>query len=625
MSEKTHSQQAGDPGPEKEMPQQGDHPRGKWAHKMEFLCSMAGQIINCSSFWRFPYMFYVHGGVVFLIPYCMMLFFVGVPLFVLETSLGQYTGEGTLTSWKKICPMFQGLGFATQILAMYLNIYLVVISAWTLLYFFMCFKSVLPWSTCDNSWNTADCQVSFSLYANPHLYKPNNSWSFLSNVTSLEYDESLMDFNYTMPLSESSSEKEFWNNYVLNSADSFSLTHVNSMTALCLLAVWIVCYFCVFKGVKYMGKVVYFTATFPYLALFMLFIRGVTLPGAGVGLLYCFWPDFEKLLSIRLWHDALCQVIFTYSMSVGVLTSLGSYNKYKYNYYRDCLVLCGLEIGTSIFACFVVFSVVGFIAHDQNLPVEEFMTGGPILAFLTFTRALSMLPGSSFWCMHFFFMILILGLDNQFLRVDSVATAISDMFPNQLRRPYRRELLVLGIAVVCFLLGLPFLTKGGIVLFHLVDNYGVSEISCLFIACAECIVIGWLYGADRFYDNIEDMLGYRPFPVLKYCWMFIIPALCWITVMYDQFHRHFPHVGVWASIVGCFLLIIPLMCIPIFILVSTYKNLNGTMTPSSELRQIRPHKPRLTLCKRVVLNAQAPLHKTPEENDKMMMEEHGNV
>lgn len=33
-------------------------------------------------------------------------------------------------------------------------------------------------------------------------------------------------------------------------------------------------------------------------------------------------------------------------------------------------------------------------------------------------------------------------------------------------------------------------------------------------------------GADRFYDNIEDMIGYRPWPLIKYCWLFITPAVC---------------------------------------------------------------------------------------------------
>lgn len=35
-------------------------------------------------------------------------------------------------------------------------------------------------------------------------------------------------------------------------------------------------------------------------------------------------------------------------------------------------------------------------------------------------------------------------------------------------------------------------------------------------------------GADRFYDNIEDMIGYRPSPIIKYCWMFFTPALCFV-------------------------------------------------------------------------------------------------
>lgn len=41
-------------------------------------------------------------------------------------------------------------------------------------------------------------------------------------------------------------------------------------------------------------------------------------------------------------------------------------------------------------------------------------------------------------------------------------------------------------------------------------------------------VHGLSAGADRFFDNIEDMIGYKPFPVLKYCWMFVIPLVCWV-------------------------------------------------------------------------------------------------
>lgn len=43
------------------------------------------------------------------------------------------------------------------------------------------------------------------------------------------------------------------------------------------------------------------------------------------------------------------------------------------------------------------------------------------------------------------------------------------------------------------------------------------------------IILGVFAGADRFYDNIEDMIGYRPGPYIKYCWRFFTPATCIVS------------------------------------------------------------------------------------------------
>ncbi|KAJ0012537.1 hypothetical protein NQD34_016871 [Periophthalmus magnuspinnatus] len=594
---------------DKAIPDREIKPRGKWASNTEFILAMAGEIIGLGNVWRFPYLCFKNGGGVFFIPYFVFLFFCGIPVFFLETALGQYTSEGGVTAWRKICPMAEGVGIASQVIVSYLNIYYIVVLAWGIFYLFNSFQNPLPWSSCDNWWNTKAC-----------LTKGNES--FFHNITS----DYLEDFNFTS-LEPTSPESEFFNNRVLRMNDPNSDGKILWDLALCLLAAWIICYFCIFKGVKSTGKVVYFTATFPYLMLIILFIRGVTLPGAGEGIKYYLLPDFRRLSDASVWSDAGTQVFFSYAVCQGVLTALGSYNTYNNNCYRDCLALCCLNSATSIFAGFVVFSVLGFMAYELQVPVEEVTASGVGLAFMAYPKALSMLPGSSLWAVLFFLMIIFLGLDSQFVCVESLATAIIDLFPHYLRRRGAREILVLVIAVVCFLLALPLVCGRGIVLFGLIDAYGASGLTLLFIAIFECIVIGWVYGADRFFHNIEDMVGYPPIPVLKYCWMFITPFICGITLLYNlgQHNRilQYEEMGSSYRVIAALLILTPMMCIPLYVFRTLYYNTNDMTTPSSDLRQAQPHKPILTLCRRVIFPAQVKpyINVALETNEKLAMHE----
>lgn len=63
-------------------------------------------------------------------------------------------------------------------------------------------------------------------------------------------------------------------------------------------------YLCVQKGVAVSGKIALFTATSPYILLFVLMIRGFFLDGAYDGLSYLVTPDLSKLFSINVWCDA---------------------------------------------------------------------------------------------------------------------------------------------------------------------------------------------------------------------------------------------------------------------------------------------------------------------------------
>ncbi|KAJ8249699.1 hypothetical protein COCON_G00229150 [Conger conger] len=554
--------------------------RGQWSNKLEFVLSVAGEIIGLGNVWRFPYLCYKNGGGAFFIPYLIFLFTCGIPVFFLETSLGQFTSEGGVTSWRKICPLFEGIGYATQVIVALLNFYYIIVLAWGIFYLSFSFTWDLPWSSCNNTWNTESC---------------------------VEFQRRSDSPNFTMPVNATSPVIEFWERRALRISpgiDQMGVLHWD--LAVCLLIAWVLCYFCIWKGVKSTGKVVYFTATFPYVMLVILLIRGITLPGASRGIQFYLYPDLGRLADPQVWMDAGTQIFFSYAICLGCLTALGSYNKYNNNCYKDCIALCFLNSGTSFIAGFAIFSILGFMSYEQNVPISEVAESGPGLAFIAYPRAVSMMPFSPLWACFFFIMIVLLGLDSQFVCVESLVTAVVDMYPAVFRRSYRRELFILGVAIVSYLMGLIMLTEGGMYVFQLFDYYAASGICLLFVAIFETVCIAWIYGADRFYDNIEDMIGYRPGPMIKYCWMFFTPATCFGTFAFSlikytplKYNNEYVYPW-WGYAVGWLLALSSIVCVPLWVLykVCTTKGtlrerIHSLIQPSGDLPKTKREQEKL--------------------------------
>ena len=129
--------------------------------------------------------------------------------------------------------------------------------------------------------------------------------------------------------------QEYLENSVLNESDGIeNMGAPQWWLVLCLLGAWIVIFACLIKGIKSSGRVVYFTATFPYVILVILLIRAVTLPGAYDGIKFYMVPDWSRLSDIKVWEGAAVQIFFSLSVAGGGLVTLASYNKFHNNVVR---------------------------------------------------------------------------------------------------------------------------------------------------------------------------------------------------------------------------------------------------------------------------------------------------
>ncbi|XP_044738127.1 sodium- and chloride-dependent GABA transporter 2-like [Chrysoperla carnea] len=489
--------------------------RPSWDRPLEFFLSLIGYAIGLGNVWRFPYLCYKRGGGAFLIPYSIMLVTLGLPIFFLELAVGQFTSMGPTEVFKNIAPAFHGVGYATLVVIALVVIYYMVIVAWTIFYTFASFRSELQWGSCLNSFNSRDCYSSLEEVkcTDKNLGNINDTIFWNKTCTSVKQicEDHHLFFNdvkncrngtdgplvaINKVISRIYASQEYYENRVLGAKDATweNFGYPQWELVLCLLLAWIIVYFCMIKGVQSAGKAVYFTALFPYVILTALFIRGITLPGAMTGLKAYMAVDLNLLTEVDTWADAASQIFYAFGIGCGSLITLASYNELTNNCHRDAILVSIANAFTSLFAGFCIFAVLGFLAHNLDMPVSEVVTDGPGLAFVAYPEAVLRMPLPQLWSVLFFFMLFILGLGSQFAGIEAISTTILDHWPH-LRD--RQPMVVLGICVTFFLLAIPMCCNGGIYLFTLMDKNTASW-AILLIALAEVGSVSWVYGCDRF-------------------------------------------------------------------------------------------------------------------------------
>ncbi|KAH8413102.1 hypothetical protein KR009_007938 [Drosophila setifemur] len=516
-----------------------DEHRGQWKSKTEFILSLIGYAIGIGNVWRFPYLCYRSGGAAFLIPYTLMVIFAGIPLFYMEVLIGQFSGTGC-TGMFRLTPLFKGAGVAQIVVNAYCVCYYSVIISYPIRMITYCFFKKVPWEDCGNDWNTKDCVVIDEIGKNHY------------NETDTHVITSADEFFHLEVLRVSSGIED--------------LGGLVWQQLLSLLFVWVIVYLCVMRGIKTVGKVVYFTAPFPYVLLFVLFIRGVTLPGAWTGIKFFLYPEWHHLLDLRVWADAAIQMFFGLGPGWGGIVNMASFSNFRNNAKIDTFVIVGVNIFTSLFSGLVVFSVLGFLSEKSGVPVANVATGGAGLAFVTYPEAIAKMPLPQIWAIMFFCMLFVLGIDTVFVQLEAITSSILDEW--LWVRQHKCKLTLCG-CLFFFSVSTIMCTNAGMFIVQLFDWYS-SAIAVIVICLVEIIMVSWIYGIKNFMLDVEFMRGKRPSWYWRILWQWVTPlVLVFILVMSIVFMRTITYNKIsyplWAIMIGWASFVSSVMFIPIYI------------------------------------------------------------
>ena len=144
----------------------------------------------------------------------------------------------------------------------------------------------------------------------------------------------------------------------------------------------------------------------------------------------------------------------------------------------------------------------------------------------------------------------------------------------------RKILLTATVCVAEFLLGVPCVTRGGIYYLQVMDWY-CATFSLMILSFCELMVIAWVYGVNRFYKDMQLMLGFTPCAYWKYMWSYVTPALIMfvlgfsIVIHSPVTYGDYNYPG-WAIGIGWIFALASLVPVPILAIIGYNKIQTGS-------------------------------------------------
>lgn len=474
--------------------------RDTWKSRTTFILAAVGSAVGLGNAWRFPGLAAKHGGGAFLLVYIAAMLIIGIPMLMMEISVGRKTRVGTPGAMRAMNKKTEPIGWMGVANGFFIESYYAVVFAWVILMFILSYKFAGFTKTAD-------------------LAGASNLWADTIQTT-----------------------------WTTEGLGSFSLPVLG-----CLVIAWAACFYCIRNGTGSVGKVVKYTVSLPIICLLILAIRGLTMEGAWEGIKRLFIPDWTALADSTLWVDAFGQVFYSLSVAMGIMMAYGSFLKDDANIASDALIISICDLGISVLSAIVMFTTMAGTGMLDSMSASGIAT-----AFIIYPQAIVQLTNvpwmNAAFGYIFYFCLITLAIDSHFSIVEGVTTALCDKFA--LKK--RKTLLI--ISAVSLLLGLVMTTRAGVAILDIADNF-LNNYTLVLTGALECVAVAWCFKTSKILTEINRNTREGKFKMpawwlnisLKFAAPIILAALLvWnlITLFKDQGGAYGGYSITWNIIAG---------------------------------------------------------------------------
>ncbi|XP_044250991.1 sodium- and chloride-dependent glycine transporter 1 [Drosophila takahashii] len=458
-----------------ERPYRHDKSRGRWAKSADFYFATCTHAFSSLIFSELSTFGILHGGwLFFIIAYLMGMFFYSLPIFLIQAFLGQFSSSGSISAFR-VAPIFKGIGYAILLLNLGTLTYYCIGAVVPLIYTVNSLHRVIPWLSCNNTWNTKECSLHENYDENDYRVDPHSTVEFFrSTIASTEEDSTSMSISWSMLIG--------------------------------VLAIWLVVLAMLLKPVAFIGKALRCSCVLMFGFFVAVFIYLVIHEKVSYDTLQYYWmPQVDSLESVLATaRTALLMAGVALGPGWGSIVTLSSYNNFRSDAERLSFWVCltHITIGLmGLLCCNVAHD--HFEDHVGMMPLHVDEKHHMQFLYLCFSYLFGTFTTTpNLWAFLFFGMIFLSELSSLIIQMMSVITALFDEFETFRSK---RTIVICSLVLCLTVSSVYFCTQLGFSQLTQLPNLAVF--THVFISGVLLLMTTWVYGRVRFQCDLQFMLG----------------------------------------------------------------------------------------------------------------------